>query len=242
MRDILEDAALIYRQELESLFVLLVPGIVLGPVLLIIAATGLKAGLAIIPLLLLLYLGSYAACLTWAGDQLTNNARPAAMPLTLLRRAPDIIQSVAPVVLLLGVVSACGLVVADQGFLYLSLLAAAACFFTAAHWLTRHAYELPLVVIYNASARQAAEASALLDEEAKQWGVRLLMLIGAPIALVGLVGLWLAWAIAPLVGAAIFLLALTVWMPFGSLCFAAACARLLGEGESIRQRLPGTSS
>lgn len=243
MRDILEDSALIYRQELESLFTLMLPGILLGPVLLIIAATGLTTGLALVPVMLLLYLGTFAACLNWAGYQLTSSPPPLGpMLLVLLRRAPDIILSTGPVTLLLVAVSACGLVVADQGFAYLALLGAGAAFFTAAHWLSRHTYELPLVVVYDASARQAAEASAHLDEDAKQWTMRLLLLIGAPVAAVALLSLWLAWAIAPLVGTAVFLLALTLWMPFGSLCLVAACARLLGEGESIQQRLAGTGA
>jgi hypothetical protein len=243
MRDILEDSALIYRQELESLFTLLVPGIILGPVLLIIAAHGLTAGLALVPVLLLLYLGTYAGCLTWAGYQLTNSPPPPGpMLLVLLVRAPETILSAAPVGLLLAAVSVLGLVTADQGFAYLSLLGAGAGFFATAHWLSRHTYELPLVVVYEASARQATEASARLDEEAKQWTLRLLMLIGSPVTLVGLLSVWLAWAIAPLVGAAVFLLALTLWMPFGSLCLVAAGARLLGEGESIRQRQLGSTN
>jgi hypothetical protein len=241
MRTILEDSVLIYRQELESLFTLLVPGI-LGPVLLIVAASGLKAALALVPVLLLLYLGTYAGCLTWAGYQLSNSPPPGPVLLILLRRAPEIVLSAAPVGLLVVAVSACGLVAADRGFAYLSLLAGGAGFFAAAHWLSRHTFELPLVVVYEASARQATETSARLDEEARQWTLRLLMLIGSPVALVGLLSVWLAWAIAPLVGATVFLLALTLWMPFGSLCLVAGCARLLGEGESLRQRLAGASS
>ena len=243
MRDLVEDSALIYRQELESLFTLMLPGIILGPVLLIIAAGGLTAGLALVPVILLLYLGTYAACLNWAGYQLTSSPPPLGpMLLVLLRRAPDIILSAAPVGVLLAAVSVCGLVVADQGFVHLALLGAAAAFFASAHWLSRHTYELPLVVVYGASARQASEASARLDDDAKQWTMRLLLLIGAPVVIVGLLSVWLAWALAPMAGAAVFLLALTLWMPFGSLCLVAACARLLGEGESVQQRLAGTSS
>ena len=243
MRDLVEDSALIYRQELESLFTLMLPGIILGPVLLIIAAGGLTAGLALVPVILLLYLGTYAACLNWAGYQLTSSPPPLGpMLLVLLRRAPDIILSAAPVGILIAAMAACGLVVADQGFAYLALLAAAAAFFTTAHWFSRHTYELPLVVVYGASARQAAEASARLDDDAKQWTMRLLLLIGAPVVIVGLLSVWLAWALAPMAGAAVFLLALTLWMPFGSLCLVAACARLLGEGESVQQRLAGTSN
>jgi hypothetical protein len=236
MRDILEDSALIYRQELEGLFAVLVPGVVLGPLLLILAATGVKMGLALAPVIFLVYLGLFAATLIWAGYQLTNSA-PDAMPLVLVRRAPDIILSAAPVGLLLVAVSACAIIVADQGYGYLALLAIAAGGLAAVHWLSRHTYELPLVVVYDASARQATAASALLSDEAKQWTLRLLIAIGAPVMFVGLISVWLAWAIAPLVGAAVFLLALTLWMPFASLCLVAGCARLLGEGESIRGRM-----
>src|SRR3990172_8888446 len=149
MRDLVEDSALIYRQELESLFTLMLPGIILGPVLLIVAAIGLTAGLALVPVLLLLYLGTYAACLNWAGYQLTSSSPPLGpMLLVLLRRAPDIMLSAAPTGLLLAAVSACGLVVADQGFAYLALLGAAAGFFAATHWLLPHAYELPPGVVF----------------------------------------------------------------------------------------------
>ncbi len=242
MREILEDSALIYRQELEGLFAVLVPGVVLGPALLILAATGVKLGLALTPVIFLVYLGLFAASLIWAGYQLANSA-PDAMPLVLMRRGPDIVLSAAPVGLLLVVVSACGIVVADQGYGYLALLAVAAGAFATVHWLSRHTYELPLVVVYDASARQATAASARLSDEARQWTLRLLITIGAPVLLVGLISVWLAWAIAPLVGAAVFLLALTLWMPFGALCLVAGCARLLGEGESIRGRmLSGTTA
>jgi hypothetical protein len=240
MREILEDSALIYRQELESLFTILVAGVVVGPILLILAATGLKMGLALLPLIFLFYLGLYAANLSWAGYQLANSSSSDPLPLVLLRRAPDLITSAAPLGMLLVVVSACGIVVADLGFGYLALLAAAAGFFAAVHWLSRHAFELPLVVVYNASARQAAAASAQLDDDGKQWTLRFLITAGAPMIAIGLISAWLAVATVPLVGAAVFLLAMTLWMPFGSLCLVSACARL-GEGDSIRGRIVGST-
>ncbi len=241
MREILEDSALIYRQELDSLFTILVVGVVMGPILLILAATGLKMGLALLPLIFLFYLGLYASNLSWADYQLANGSSSDSLPLMLLRRAPDLVTSAAPLGLLLVVVSACGIVVSDLGFGYLALLAAAAGFFAAGHWLTQHAFELPLIVVYNASARQASAASAQLDDDAKQWTLRFLMTAGAPMIAIGLISVWLAVATVPLVGAAVFLLALTLWMPFGSLCLVSACARLLGEGESARGRMAGST-
>src|ERR1700694_4196247 len=101
MREILEDSALIYRQELESLFTILVAGVVVGPILLILAATGLKMGLALLPLIFLFYLGLYAANLSWAGYQLANSSSSDPLPLLLLRRAPDLITSAAPLGMLL---------------------------------------------------------------------------------------------------------------------------------------------
>jgi hypothetical protein len=233
MREILEDSALIYRQELESLFAILVPGVILGPGLVILAASGVKLGLALVPIIFLVCLVLFAASLVWAGNQLANSA-PDPMPLLLLHRAPNIVLSAAPLGLLLVAVSACAIVIADQGFGYLALLAVAAGVLAAVHWISRHPYELPLVVVYDASARQATAASARLPDDARQWTLRLLITSGAPLLVAGLIAIWMAWALAPMVGVAVFLLALTLWMPFGSLCLVSGCARLLSEGESIR--------
>jgi len=231
MREILEDSFLIYREELENLFGLLLPAVIVGPVGLMIAASGMNASLAMIPVLLLLYLGTSAACLHWAGYQANHMRSPGRTWWTLLREAPNIIVSTAPVALVLVVVSVCGLFLADQGFDYLAWLAAIAGTVATCHWLSGHAYELPLVMAFDASSRQARALSGQLDYKERRATLRLLAVIGAPMYAVALLGVWLALAIHPIVGAAVFLLAGTLWLPFAALCLVTACDRILREAE-----------
>ena len=69
MRELFEDAVLVYRQEADSLLAIVTVTAVVSLVLLIVSAMGLTLALAAIPAFILMYLGTYALCLQWAGTR-----------------------------------------------------------------------------------------------------------------------------------------------------------------------------
>ena len=228
MREILEDAAVIYRQEVEGFLAAVTPAAVLGPLLLIVASRGVTAALATIPFFLLLFLLTYAVCLESASAILRNHGyQDGGRYLRLLRRLPDIIVAAAPAGLLLAAVSASGVVLGDQGFAYLSLVVALLGIVATAHWALRHSFALPLVVSYDLRGRDALDASAQLADDLPQETRSLVATVSLPLVVAGLLGAGLAAVSVPLAGAAVFLLALAAWLPFSALALTGACVRLL---------------
>ena len=129
--------------------------------------------------------------------------------------------------------------VGHEGFWYLAiadgLFGAAA----GAHWLTRHAYDQPLVIVFEAGGRAAVEAGGQLTELAREWTVRLVGLLSLPLVIVAVICAGLGVLLAPLAGAAVFLLALTVWLPFAALVLTGGCQRLMDEHGSLEQQHAG---
>jgi len=244
MREIFEDAILVYRQEADSLLAIVTPGAILSLVLLIVSAISLTTALAALPAFILLYLATYSMCLQWAGTISTNrlSGRGRAAWLELLVRAPAILFAAGPACLLTLLVAGSAILVGHEGFWYLAiadgLLGAAA----GAHWITRHAYDGPLVIVFEAGGRAAAAAGGELSELAHDWTVRLVGLLSLPLVLVGMICVGLGLMLAPLAGAAIFLLALTVWLPFAALVLTGGCQRLMDEHGALEHQRAGALS
>ena len=238
MREIFEDSVLVYRQEADSLLAIVTPAAVLALVLLIISTLSLTIALATVPAFILLYLATYSVCLQWAGTMSTNRSfgRGRTAWLELVVRAPSILLSAAPACLLALLVAGSAIVVGHAGFWYLAiadgLLGAAA----GAHWVTRHAYDQPLVIVFEAGGRAAVEAGGELAELAHDWTVRLVGVLTLPLVIVAIVCVGLGLMLAPLAGAAIFLIALTVWLPFAALVLASGCQRLMDEHGALERQ------
>jgi hypothetical protein len=241
MRRILEDAAVLYRQELESLQLIAAPAVVLGPLLVIIATGGLPVALATIPAFLVLYLLSYAACVSAAGAAL-HNSEPTlgACYADALRCAPVLARLAAPAGLLLAGVFGAALVLSDIGFGYagalFGLLGAGAGLF----WASRHAYDQPLVILHQASAEEAAEVSERFWRDETAGTLLFLGAVALPLVPVLLLSWALGAALLPIVGAGLFVLVLALWLPFAALALTIACDRMIEE--ATRQPEPAPAS
>jgi uncharacterized protein YceK len=186
----------------------------------------------------LLFLATYSGCLQWAATITTSRSfgRGGKSWLELLVRTPSIAVAVGPACLLALLVAGSAIVVGHEGFWYLAvadgLVGAAA----GAHWFTRHAYDQPLVIVFDAGGRAAVEAGGRLTEVAHEWTVRLVTLLSLPLIAMVVVCAGLGMLLAPLAGAAVFLLALTVWLPFAALVLTGGCQRLMDEHGSLERQ------
>ena len=229
MGRILLDAAAHYRNEADDLLVIAAPAIVLGPILVIFASSGLGGALGTIPAFVLLFLLAHAACVRAAG-LLKSGLRPdpAVAYLDVARRLALVLRAAAPGALLVAGISAAALVVGDLDYsapaLGLGVLGALAAFF----WGSRHTYDLPLILIHGLVAEEAARLSEKVTGGNQLWTTFLLALVGAPLLVALLVSWGLAAVLSPPVGAIVFAAALALWLPFQALTFAAASDGLFG--------------
>jgi hypothetical protein len=230
MREILEDAAVVYRQEVESLLIAASPAIVLGPILVVVAASGLHAGLATIPAFLLLYLITYAVCVRTAASIL-NGAEPdhALAYLSVLAKAPDILRAAAPPGLLLAVAVGSALILSREGIPYLApaiaLLGAAA----AIHWTVGHPYEIQLILLHELGAEEVRAFGPHLAERTVAGTPVFLAAVGFPLLMAALASWGLAAAITPAFGGALFSAALGLWLPFSALALTDPYLRAADE-------------
>jgi hypothetical protein len=243
MRELFEDAVLVYRQEADSLLAIVTVTAVVSLLLLIVSAMGLTLALAAIPAFILLYLGTYAVCLQWAGTMSTSRTfgRGRQAWLELLARAPSILFAAGPGCLLALLVTASAVVAAHEGFWYLSVMDGVLGLAAGAQWFTRHAYDEALVVVFEAGARDAIEAGERLIDSAHEWTARLVALLALPLIVAGLICVALGVMLAPLAGAAIFVLALAAWLPFASLLVTSACQRLMDEQGALDRLTAGSA-
>ncbi len=230
MREILEDAAIVYRSEAENL--LIIPGlaVVLGPICVLIASSGLGAAFLSVPLLMAIYLLTYAVSLRAAYFAFNSESPdPARAFVSTLQRLPSVIVASAPMALLMVAVSISALIVSDEGFPPLAfgvgLLGAVA----AMVWMARHAYDLPLIMAYGVGGLDALRAGRNVADTAPRWTVRVFFATVLPLMIGWLIswGLWAA--ISPAFGAAVFAALAAVWLPFAALSFVNACSRLVSE-------------
>lgn len=235
MREILEDAIVVYRQEAESLLIAASPAIVLGPILVVVAASGLQAGLATIPLFLLVYLVTYAACVRTAATIL-EGAEPQLGPafLDVLARAPDILRAAAPPGLLLAVALGSAFFLAGEGVPYLAPGAALLGVAAAVHWTVRHPYEPQLILIHDLGAAEARAAGLALAERTVAGAPAFLTAVALPLLVAALASCGFGAAVNPTFGGVFFSAALGLWLPFAALSLTDPYLRAADEAVAAQ--------
>ncbi len=241
MRELFEDAMLVYRQEADNLLTIVTVTAVISLILLIASAMSLTLSLAAIPLFIVLYLVTFSLCLQWAGFMSTSRTagRGDKPWLDLLARAPSILYAAGPGCLLALLVASSAAVAGDAGFWYLSIAVGVLGLFAGVQWFAKHAYDGAIVIVFDAGARDAIDAGARLAEDWHEWTMRLIGLLSLPLVVTGAVCVLLGMTLAPLAGAAIFVLALAVWLPFAALILASACQRLMDEQGALERLAAG---
>ena len=230
MRKILEDALITYRQEASNLMIFVGPAVVVGPIAALIATTGLTTALVMLPVFLLLYLATYAACVRAASSVLHNlSPDPGTAYLEVLGGAPFVLRAAAPGAALLAGVAGAALVLGD---LVTPLLGLAVVWLGGGGvllWLARHAYDQSLILAHGMRMDDVARVGEQLAEDGFLWTLTLLAAIGLPLLVAGL----LAWGLAAMVtvpfGAAVFALAVALWLPLPALSLTIACSRMVGD-------------
>jgi hypothetical protein len=230
MRQLLEDVLIVYRQEADNLLTIVAPAAILGPVLVIISAASPSAALVSVPVLLLLYLGTYATCVRASGAMLRNLAPdPMRALIDVLISAPSIlIVAIAPI-LLLTVVMCGAIFVAEAGFILIGAAMGLIGIGAAIHWATQHPYDYSLLLAFDVSPDEAVRAGSNLAIVARRETLVLLAMLAAPLAVVGLISLWAGIFLGQPAGAGIFLVALALWLPFPAIGLTFGCDRLVSE-------------
>jgi hypothetical protein len=126
-----------------------------------------------------------------------------------------------------------------EGFWYLSIADGLLGLAAGLQWLVRHAYDEPLVVVFDAGARDAIEAGERLAGADPEWTIRIVAWLIAPLLVVAAICVGLGLLMAPLAGAAVFVLALTAWIPFAALVLTRAAQRLLDDQRAIESLTAG---
>ena len=230
MRKILEDALITYRQEAASLMIFVGPAVVVGPIAALIATTGLSTALAMLPVFLLLYLATYAACVRAASSVLHNlSPDPGTAYLEVLSGAPEVLRAAAPGAALLAGVAGGALVLGDLVAPLLGLAVAWLGGGCVLLWLARHAYDQPLILAHGMRTDDVARVGEQLAEDGFLWTLTLLTVIGLPLLGGGLLALGLAAVVTAPFGAAVFALAVALWLPLSAISLTIACGRLVGD-------------
>ena len=239
MKEILEDAAVVYRHEAESLLIIAAPAIVLGPVGVLIAASGLRAGIISIPLLMVLYLLTYASSLR-AAKLVFQSDEPDPMSafMGMMAKLPAILIAFTPIGLLMAATVVASLIVANEGFPLVAFALGLFGTFVALTWMAKHAYDLPLILAYGAGGLEALRAGRNVLDTAPAWTARIFVATALPI-MGGWLICWGLWAaLSPAFGAAVFAALAALWMPFAALSFMNACTRLVSQDMAVTQTSP----
>jgi hypothetical protein len=235
MREILEDAAVIYRQEVESLLISASPAILFGPILVVVAASGLTTALATIPAFLLVYLATYATCVHTAAS-LLSGAEPdhGLACLDTMRKAPAMLQVAAPLGILVAVALGSVYLLSRDGVPYVGpavvLLGVAA----AIHWSVRHPFEIQLVVLHKLGAEEARAVGPHMAERTVAGTPMFPAAVGLPLLVAAVAGWGLGAAVNPTFGGVFFAAALGLWLPFAALCLTEPYLRAADEAVAAQ--------
>jgi hypothetical protein len=242
MRDLLEDAVITYRQDGEGLLTVAAPAILLGPILVLIGGAGLFAALFTAPLIAIVYVATYAACVRAAG-LIASSEEPDTLRAYLgtLDRAVSVARSSAPVALLFAAVAASGLALIGDGHAELGMGVVLVGGLVMGHWSSRHAYEQPLILIHGLPWEEAREVSATLDRSDTKQILSLLGVVSLPLIFVAFISWGLSAAIAPGFGAALFAAAVGLWLPLVALTVTASCERFVDEVQGEPEPLPASA-
>lgn len=239
MKEILEEAAVVYRHEGESLLIIAAPAIVLGPLCVLIASAGLRAAFASIPVVMIVYLLTYAASLRAAKLVLeSQEPDPARAFIESLLRLPSVIVASAPVALLMAAAPVAALLIANEGYVMVAFGVGLAAGLVALSWTARHVYDLPLIVGYDIGGFEALRAGRNVLDTAPGWTSRVFIATDLPLIIAWLVcwGLWAA--LAPAFGAVVFAAVAALWVPFAALSFTGACMRLVSDDAIVEEPAP----
>ena len=237
MRQLLDDATMIYRQELDSFLTIVAPAAVLGPVLIIVAASGFVQALVTLPIFLLLLLLTYAACVR-AAAQIQRHLSP-----DPVRAWIEALASVRGAVITGGmpalglvVTTGCALWIGGDGLPLIAFAVGLAGVAAFVHWTLRHAYDESLVLAHDFPAPEAMRVGPLLASLDERWTPSLLAATAAPLIAGVLLSFLAAEALALPVGGAVFLLVFAFWLPLPALALTIDCDRLLVEATEPAQR------
>jgi hypothetical protein len=242
MRQILEEAVLSCWQEAQNLVIIVAPAAIVGPIFVLIAGSSLALALVTLPVFLLVYLAAYAASVRGAA-LISRNLSPDPVEVyrDVLYCSPDVGRVALPGVLLAAAVVFSLLVLVDQGMVLLAAPVALAGIGAIVFWLTRHAYDLPLVVAHSLPAQEAARGGAQLAEAGMSWTVALMAVVASPLALVALLCWGFSAVVTPAFGGVVFMLALSAWLPLAAFALTTACDWLI-EAASGATAQPASPS
>lgn len=232
MWQILEDSVLTYKQEWPNFVVIVAPALVLGPVFALMATASFSLALVTIPLFLALCLATYGACVRATARMLRNlSPEPGASYRDVLATAPDVLRSAASggLIVAAALVTALAMRAIEQP--RLALLAAAIGAVGALFWGARHAYDQPLVLVHGLAADLAQRTGAAIARRSWGWTLALILLLGTPLAIAGLLSWGFAAAVTPGFGAAVLALSLALWLPLPAIAFTYACVRIAGSAD-----------
>jgi hypothetical protein len=237
MRQLLDDAIMIYRQEIDAFLTVVAPAAVLGPVLVIVAASGRIQGFVAMPLLLLILLATYAACVRAATLVLRNlSPDPATAWTEALQSMTVALRTMGVPALGIAVALGCGLSISHDGFPLIGFGVGVAGVAAFASWAVRHAYDQSLALGHDLPAHEAARVGGLISALEGHWTRSLLAALGAPLLLAFALSWLVADVLAAPVGAAILILAIALWLPLPSLALTIDCDRLLADATEPPRR------
>jgi hypothetical protein len=239
MREILEEAAIIYRQEAEDLLFIVAPAAVAGPILVLISAYSTAAAFVCIPLLLGLYFAVYAASVQ-ASSMIMGSRSPEPGPayMGVLARAADLLRVGLPGGLLVAATWGVAVFVSDAGWPPVALLVGIAGGAAAIAWAARHAFDIPLVVVHDMGANEAGALGGQMTSGPLTGPLTIVLAVSAPLVAVALLGLMLAFLIKPLFAGVFFSIALAAWLPFAALALTFAAERLVDQVVASERRAP----
>lgn len=232
MREIFEDAIITFRQEGENLLFIVAPAAVIGPIGVMIALQSLTAAIVTIPILVLLFFLTYAACLRAAGLMMENRT-PEMGPayVGVLEHGRDTIQFAWQGMAIIIGSALVSVIASTMGRSDVALLLIAFGGGGFLMWSARHAYEQPFLLGLSVSGHEAQVAGQHLADQLSSWTATLVFTLSAPMLVAGALAFGLSMAISPSFGAAAFSIAVALWLPLPALALTAACARLVSANE-----------
>ncbi|MEX2159393.1 MAG: hypothetical protein WEB04_08325 [Dehalococcoidia bacterium] len=243
MRQLLDDVTMIYRQELDSFLTMIVPMAVLGPVLVVVATGGFIPTLVAVPALLLLTLLTYSACLRAAALILRNlSPDPSRAWIEALRSAPAAIMAAMAPALALAACVILGVRINEFGIPFVGLVAGLAGPVLFARWSLRHAYDESLVLAHDMPSNEATRVGPLLAVLDERWTAKLLTALAAPLVIAMALSWIASFYLTPLVGGALFVVAMAFWLPLPALALTIDCDRVLAEATEPAHTAPATAS
>lgn len=232
MREIFEDAIFTFRQEGDKLFFIVVPAATIGPIGVMIALGSLTKAFVTIPLLVLLFFLTYAACVRAAGLMMENRT-PDIGPAYggVLKSGRDTIQFAWQGMAIISGAAIVSVLVSTLWRTDVALLPIAFGGGGFLIWSALHAYDQPLLLAFSVPGDEAQAAGQHLADRLPSWTAMLIVTLSAPMLAAGALALALSSAISASFGAAAFSIAVALWLPLPALALTTACARFVSVNK-----------